>query len=143
MNQQPDNPAASGRSLHVDDDWKTQAQAEKEMLAEKVGDAAKPAEAHSPGPSAEPGGTGLPPASFELLVEQYATQILVALGHMPDTAGKPRPRDLALAQLYIDLLGIIQDKTKGNLTSPEQQLIDSLLYQMRMAYVAQKSRPPQ
>ncbi len=142
MNHQAENSAPSGSGLHIDDDWKSQAQAEKERLAEKVGDLPGSAGSTTPEPIAAEGGTGLPSASFELLVEQYATQILVAMGQMPDAGGKPRPRDLGLARLYIDMLGIIQEKTKGNLTPPEQALIDSLLYQMRMAYVAEKSRPP-
>lgn len=140
MSEQSDTSQKPAQGIHVNDDWKLQAEKEKEQLAEKVGDApAAPAAEKSAGSPQTATGQAprgsLPPASFELLVEQYATQILMALGQLPDGSGKTRTRDLDLARLYIDLLGIIQEKSKGNLSTAEQSLIDGALYQMRMAFV--------
>ncbi len=147
MNDQPDTSPKTAPAIHVDDDWKSQAEKEKEQLAEKVGDipAAKATtekSADNPRPATGATARGsLPSASFELLVEQYATQILMALGQLPDGSGKARPRDMDLARLYIDLLGIIQEKSKGNLSAAEESLIGGALYQMRMAFVAAQRKP--
>ena len=140
------NTSESPAGIHVDADWKSQAEREKEELAKKVGDATPPQTAPA-GDVATPAGQSaddsvapkrgtLPSASFELLVEQYATQILMALGQLPDGSRKNRDRDMDLARLYIDLLGIIQEKSKGNLSPQQQELIDGMLYQMRMIFVA-------
>jgi hypothetical protein len=53
----------------------------------------------------------------------------------PQSTGKPR-RDLPLAKHTIDLLSMLQAKTKGNLTSHEDKLLESLLFDLRLRYVA-------
>ncbi len=144
MSEQPDTSPKAAPEIHVNDDWKLQAEKEKEQLAEKVGDIPAAAEKAASGAqpaTGEPTRGTLPPASFDLLVEQYATQILIALGQLPDGSGKVRARDPDLARLYIDLLGIIQEKSKGNLSAEEENLIGGALYQMRMAFVTAQRKP--
>ena len=108
--------------IHVDDDWKAQAQAEKDQHSQTAGqeDAAR-------GP--------LPPASFTLLVISLATQVRMWLGDIqaPDTGQEQV--DLALAKHNIDLLGMLEEKTRGNLSEQEKKLLDSVLYELRMRYV--------
>ncbi|MDY0000756.1 MAG: DUF1844 domain-containing protein [Polyangia bacterium] len=82
-------------------------------------------------------GRVLPPVDFSTLVISFAQSALVHLGELTHPEiGKPT-RDLTLARHNIDLLGMLQDKTRGNLDTEEQKLIENLLYDLRMKYVSQ------
>lgn len=118
------------KKIVVDEDWKTRAQAEKEELARQA--AGQPAEASA----AEPEARGpLPAPSFHILVSQWATQALIALGEVPDPVTQKRQTDLAHAKFAIDMLGILEDKTRGNLTPEEKRLLDTMLFELRMKFV--------
>ena len=124
--QKPDQP-----KIIVDDDWKSQAQTEKERLAEK-------AEKHPAGGAAAEGQGApreLPPANFATLVGTLVTQIILALGGMEDPRTKKRYVDLDLAKHHIGMLSVIEEKTKGNLSDEEKKLLDNALYETRMQYV--------
>jgi len=80
----------------------------------------------------------LPPPSFSLLVATFGSQAMVALGQIPNPLdGKTEVR-LDLAKHAIDMLVIIEEKTKGNLAPDEANILESVLHQLRMAYVAAK-----
>lgn len=130
MSQGPDkNP-----KIIVDDDWKERAQAEKEALQREREAKQKPGgKGHA--------GAPLPPASFSVLVTSLATQALMALGQVPDPSGKI-VRQLDQARQLIDLLGILEEKTKGNLTRDEAAMLEGVLHELRMAFVAAQSAPP-
>ena len=113
----------------VDDDWKNQAQAEKEKLAHEVD---KPG---AEGAAAGGGEREIPPASLTTLVGSLLTQVFMALGGYEDPQTKRRYVDLELAKHYIDTLVILEDKTMGNLTEDEKKLRDRSLYEARMQYV--------
>jgi hypothetical protein len=114
------------KKIIVDSDWKAQAQAEKEKLAQQVeGEESKEA--------AE--GKELPPASFATLVSSLLTQTFYALGGYEDPRTKRRYVDLVLAKHHIDTLAVLDEKTKGNLTEEEKKLLDQALYESRMQYV--------
>jgi len=118
----------------VDDDWKAQAQAEKEKLAEETEVEGGP-EGQAPGGQRE-----LPPASFMTLVNSLAVQTMLALGGMQDHRTKRVYVDLDLAKYHIDTLSVIEAKTKGNLTDEESSALDRALYETRMAYVEMAQR---
>jgi hypothetical protein len=86
------------------------------------------ADAHS---AARP--RALPPASFELLVFSLAIQAQMELGLGEPSAGQVP--DLDIARHTIDLLAILQQKTKGNLTLEEQRLLENTLTELRFRYV--------
>ncbi len=78
----------------------------------------------------------LPPASFELLVVSLRTQAEMHLGLLYFGEEKDRPEpDLEAARHAIDLLGILQEKTRGNLTLEEQRLLENSLTELRFRYV--------
>jgi hypothetical protein len=108
----------------VDDDWKAQAQAEKDRMAEE--ESAK---------KADPAEGELPEASFEELVRLMATQALMYMGAFPDPQTGKAMIGLDLAKLHIDMLGVLHDKTKGNLTEHEDKMLTQTLAQLRMEYV--------
>lgn len=125
MSQNQTPKGGDAPKIIVDQDWKAQAQAEKEKLdAEASGAADKAAAARE-----------IPPADFTGLVNAMATNILFALGGFEDPKTKRRYVDLALAKHYVDLLSVLEEKTKGNLSDEEKKLLDDALYQTRMQYV--------
>jgi hypothetical protein len=60
---------------------------------------------------------------------------LVHLGDAPSPEGGRPDRDLALAKQTIDLLGILQEKTRNNLSGEEERLLDQVLYDLRLRFV--------
>ena len=76
----------------------------------------------------------LPDIDFGTFIMSLASSVLMHLGEIrhPDS---PQP-DLPLAKQTIDILGMLQDKSRGNLTKEEEQLLTNLLYDLRMKYVA-------
>jgi len=89
---------------------------------------------------AEAGTLKPPPASFLLLVSTIGTQAMAAMGQLDDSEGSPTAIRLEFAKSYIDMLGILEEKTKGNLTSQESQVLSGWLYRLRMIYVSVSSR---
>lgn len=77
----------------------------------------------------------LPPASFEFLAESLRLQAEMQLGLMPMGAEEQPPADLDLARHTIDLMAMLQEKTRGNLTLDEQRLLDNSLTLLRFRYV--------
>jgi hypothetical protein len=85
--------------------------------------------------------TSLGPVDFSTHVVSLASTALIALGRMPTPEGEDHPVDLETARHLIDVLGMLEHKTKGNLDEPEQKLLASLIYDLRVAYVdAQKAQ---
>ena len=106
----------------VDDDWKSQVEKEKEELKDT---AEGEAEEHA-----------LPPASFMVLMSTLATQAMAAMGLIPDPMTGQPTVNLPMAKHFIDLLGMLQDKTKGNLTEEEANHLRDGLHQLRMIFVS-------
>jgi hypothetical protein len=63
------------------------------------------------------------------------TSALVHLGQIPDPQTQQKKTDLALARQTIDILDMLKEKTKGNLTRDEEKLLDSILYELRVLYL--------
>jgi hypothetical protein len=77
----------------------------------------------------------LAPIDFSTHVVSLASTALIALGRMPDPDGESRPIDLETARHLIDVLGMLEQKTKGNLEEAEHKLLASLIYDLRVAFV--------
>ena len=121
------------KKILVDEDWKSQVQAEKEEAPQRH--SAKDAGSEQ----SDPGDVPFPPASFDLLLTMLATETMVALGHIPHpVAGTPQLRRNH-AKYLIDTIDVLREKTKGNLTPDEQLGIDGLLHQLRLAFVESAS----
>ena len=92
-----------------------------------------------PEPQAPP--APLPKADFAGLALSLATSALFHLGLVPDPeTGQPGPKNLSLARHSIDTLEILEDKTRGNLSAEEAELLAKLLTELRVHYV-ESSRP--
>lgn len=141
--------------LIIDEDWKTQVEREreeakraKEQSEASAAAAASPntgavsdSEIQSSGaPSANMSATGMdegeappPPANFQALVSMLGTQALVAMGQLgEDTSAPPH---MGYAKHFIDLLAVVEEKSKGNLSAEEIDLLADWLHQLRMGFV--------
>lgn len=147
--------AEDNLGLHIDDDWKRQAQEEKRRLEEEERKRREQDEAarQSAAPAVVPGapagaaatgarGSGrrggareMPPASFGMLVRSIATQALFYLGDL-STGGGEQVMNLDMAKHQLDTLAVLEDKTQGNLSPEEQQFIDMSLYETRMRFIS-------
>lgn len=76
------------------------------------------------------------PADFTTLVLSLSTSALMHLGEIPGEDGKPMPKNLGLAAHTIDLLAMLEDKTRGNLTGDEERILSGVLYDLRLKYAA-------
>lgn len=88
--------------------------------------------------------TPLPPATLEFLVFTTKMQAEMYLGllHFGDDKDRPEP-DFAAARHAIDLLAMLQEKTRNNLTSEEQRLLENSLTELRFRYVqSMQARKP-
>lgn len=82
----------------------------------------------------------LGPVDFSTHILSLASSALIALRKMPTPEGAEHPLDLEAARHLIDVLGMLEQKTKGNLDEAEQKLLQSLIYDLRVAFVdAQRS----
>jgi len=87
----------------------------------------------------------LPEMTFATLVFSLSSSALLHLGHAPHPESGQAKVDLPLAKQTIDLLALLQNKTRGNLEQDEEKLLEGVLYDLRMAYVRavqEAKRPP-
>jgi len=75
------------------------------------------------------------PASFVHFLSTLATNAAAALGAVPHPATGQRSLDLETGKYWLDVLGMLRDKTKGNLSPQEARLLEGLLADLRMQYV--------
>ncbi len=123
-------------AIFIDEDWKAQVQREKEQAAQ--------AEPEGLPASVEPADAVLadseveeenPPASLETLVASLATQAMLSLGLVPQRGQEQVYIDLDSAKYAIDMLGILRDKTKGNLTPQEEGTLLQAISEMEEVYI--------
>ncbi len=77
----------------------------------------------------------LPEADFANFLLSISTSALIQLGEIPDPTTRQPVKQLPLAKHTIDLIGMLKEKTRGNLTPEEEKLMDFLLYDLRMKFV--------
>ncbi len=80
----------------------------------------------------------LPEINFNSLILSLSTSALIQLGEIQDPQSNQPSKNLSLAKQTIDLIGMLKEKTKGNLTPDEERLLDSVLYDLRMRFVRAK-----
>ncbi len=73
---------------------------------------------------------------FPTFLLSLCSSALIHMGEAPDpVSGEKSPKNLPLAQQSIDLLALLQEKTKGNLSKDEERFLEQLLYDLRMKYI--------
>jgi hypothetical protein len=77
----------------------------------------------------------LPDITFPSFIFSLSSTAFISLGAVPDPETGKTEKNIPLAKQTIDLLGLLREKTRNNLTPEEDHLFDHLLYDLRMAYV--------
>jgi hypothetical protein len=80
----------------------------------------------------------LPKINFATFIFSLNSSVLVHLGLIEDPATGEKSKNLAIAKQTIDILGMLEEKTKGNLTEDEEKMLKNILYDLRMIYVKEK-----
>ena len=80
----------------------------------------------------------LPEITFSTFVMSLNASALVNLGLIADPISKTMMKNLPVGKQTIDMLSMLEEKTKGNLTKDEENLLRGILYDLRIAYVKQK-----
>ena len=153
VDRRPFNPDGSPRELSEQE----KEEAERAAKAAEVENAAAKAMASQPAPPAEsprrsappreerqPAPAGDPlddPASFLSLVMSLASNAAASLGMMPHPVTGESGVDLATAKHWIDVLGMLEQKTQGNLDQQESETLEHLLADLRMQYVSFTNAP--
>lgn len=119
----------SAPKLQIDSDWKAQAQAEKAQLEQQE----KAREQKAVEDTQQPG--KLPQADFKSLMGVLASQAIMGLGAVNDPKTGRVVIDLDGARFSIDLLGVLEEKTKGNLTDEQAKEITQILAELRSRFV--------
>ena len=102
---------------NIDEQWKETVEKEKEALKNEK--------------------EFIPPTpDFNFFITTLSLQASIALGQIPNPASNKTEEDLSQAKFLIDTLGMLQEKTKGNLTNDESSFLENLLYELRMAYLS-------
>ena len=82
-------------------------------------------------------GKFIPPTpDFNFFITTLAIQASIASGQVPNPVSNKTEEDLSQAKFLIDTLGMLKEKTKGNLTKEEADLLENLLYELRTAYIS-------
>ncbi|MBU4305189.1 MAG: DUF1844 domain-containing protein [Candidatus Omnitrophica bacterium] len=77
-----------------------------------------------------------PEPTFSVFISSLAMQALIALGEIENPITNKKETEPEQAKYLIDTISMIQEKTKNNLTEEEAKIIDQILYELRMKYVA-------
>ncbi len=125
------------RYLHMSEAEK--AKLREEAATEKAGSSSGAAEAAEKAAAAGPGSDSqeslLPEITFASFLVSLSSSAFISLGQMADPATGKTEQNLPLAKQTIDLLAMLREKTRNNLSSEEENLFDHLLYDLRMAYI--------
>lgn len=101
---------------------------------------AQSAEAFEQARNATKAGDELPAIDLSTFILSLSHSALVHLGDAPDPTGGPSEISLPMARQTIDLLSLLQEKTKGNLTGAEEHMMDQVVYELQMRYVEVSKR---
>ena len=124
MNEGPEKTSEFTIKKKVDESWKNSIQKERESL---------PTEPEQEPPVPEP--------NFPFFISTLGMQALLALGEIPDPATGEKKADLAQAKYLIDIIQMLSEKTKGNLSEEESQIVKDLLYDLRVKFVKKAQQP--
>lgn len=103
---------------NIDETWKDTVEKDKDKLKKE--------------------GSLIPPeADFKFFVTTLALQASISLGVLPNPANNQKEKNVSQAKFIIDTLGMIKEKTQNNLNKEEAELLEGVLYELRMHYISE------
>ena len=105
---------------NIDESWKENAQEEKDELKQD--------------------NFILPQPDFNFFITTLGLQAGIFLGEIPNPATNKKEENLNQAKFIIDTMGMLKEKTKGNLTAEEEKMLENVLYELRVKYVAKTGK---
>ncbi len=135
-----DVPDSEGPEIIVDSDWKAQVAKEK-AAASDLADTSKNSDDDFVPKQVEADTEEIPPppATFEILISMMFTQAMTMLGQIPAPTGEKMPVNKPFAKHSIDTLEMLGEKTEGNLSDDEANMLKEALHALRMAFVNTKA----
>jgi len=126
---------------HFDESGTTRDEPETGADREKPADSPAdwPSDARTEKGPADAEEAGLPEMNFAGFILSLSTTAMFHFGDFPDPVTREAKRNLVAAKQTIDILNILETKTKGNLDEDEKQLLEGILYELRMRYVKEMS----
>ena len=91
-------------------------------------------------PEVKRGPQAVPEIDFKTFVLSLSTSALLHFGEIPDPVTNEKEINLPLARQSIDILTMLQEKTKGNLNKEEEDLLENILYNLRMKYIEESKK---
>jgi len=134
--ERAETPPAAAQPLPAD----KPAQAQPAQSGPSAGAQAQASAAYEKASAADERDRGPQEITFASFVVGLSTEALALLGEMPHPATGERIMDLVGAQQIIDIIALLRDKTRGNLSRDEDALLEAILFDLRMKYV-EKARP--
>jgi hypothetical protein len=77
----------------------------------------------------------LPPVDFKTFIASLATTVLVNLGHIPEPSTGEPLKNLEVARYHIDIIDMLAEKTRGNLTPEEEEFLKEILRDLKLRYI--------
>ena len=113
----------------------------KEDVQKKIDDAWKEAvEKEKTSSGVKSDSEKMPEVSFQLFISGLMMEALVAFGDMENPLTKKKELNAPHAKFVVDTLGLLKEKTKGNLTKDEEESLEAVLYELRLRYVNKTSK---
>ena len=127
----PDEQEPKEKKIIIDEDWKSQVEAEREAVRKE--EEARKSAAPKPPPEAD---RPLPPPNLTYLASSLYLQGMIALGLLPNPVSDKPEVQINLAKHTIDMLQVLYEKTEGNRSAEETEELNTMLHELRMGYVA-------
>ena len=124
MADQGPGPSDFTAKKKVDESWKDTVQKERDVPHESAAEELLP-----------------PDPDFPFFVSTLGMQALAAMGEIPDPVSREKKANLPQAKYLIDVIGMLRERTRGNLSQDEEAALESLLYELQMKFVQKNQNP--
>lgn len=117
----------------VDESWKESVEKDKKTSKDNTAEQVSSQESPAQKPQDRP---PMPEPDFPMFISGMGMQALMHLGELENPLTQKKEKDIVQTKYIIDILGLLQEKTKNNLSDQEEKLLEGLLYDLRMKYVS-------
>lgn len=137
--------SSEGMEKKVDEEWKAQVDRERDTSSGESQRSFRGGELPPSSRGEAPSGEAFHPrqasqADWTTFISSLSMQAMMALGEIPHPATNVRQENLEQAKYLIDILGLLKEKTEGNLSPEEAEVLENVLYELRMKFAVKELR---